>query len=63
MKASELLSQLSAMIEIYGDKEVHFDGRLGDSFITSVEAYNVDGNDPSEEEEVFEFYIHGEVSK
>ncbi len=58
MKASELINELSALIQEHGDQPVNIDGNDADYSIGAVMAYDRDGNEPSEDNPSVELYLH-----
>jgi len=56
MKATELIEQLEALIEIYGDQEVNFD-HGPDKPVGSVTAYDKHGDVPVNKNDCSEFFI------
>ncbi len=57
MKVSELIAELSRVMEGHGDLPVKTYRETGDSEIDFISVYADDGNDPTEENPGVEIYV------
>ena len=58
MLASEMIEELKAQMERFGDKPVRYNDGCGEVPVQKVEAYTGEGNIPKNRDDCDEFFIH-----